>query len=89
MADQPVTYVKFSAGSGQVIERLAVTAADHVQLRGTGWVEKDSTAGKRVINPKKTDDMTGVSATAITAHQAAAVSGASDAKPSTAVAKDK
>jgi hypothetical protein len=72
--NEPVSYVKLSS-TGDVIERTALTPTDHVQLRGTGWVEKESDDGRRVTNPKKGDTVEGISATSVTAHAAAAQTG--------------
>jgi hypothetical protein len=69
--NESTTYVKLSS-SGDVIEREAVTPHDHVQLRGTGWVLKDSDFGHRVTNPKKSDNADGEVSTSVTAHAAAA-----------------
>lgn len=71
MAQEPVVYVKLGS-DGNVIEREALTPADHVQFKGTGWVLKDSAHGRRVTNPKKGDTAEGESATSVTAHAAAA-----------------
>ncbi len=69
--DETVIYVKLGS-DGNVIEREALTPTDHVQLRGTGWVTKDSDDGRRVTNPKKGDSAEGQPATSVTAHAAAA-----------------
>jgi hypothetical protein len=69
--NEPVAYVKLSS-TGDVIEREAVTPTDHVQLRGTGWVEKNGEDGRRVTNPKKGDSVEGLPSTSVTAHAAVA-----------------
>lgn len=74
MADadnKTTTYVKLGS-DGNVIEREALTPTDHVNFKGTGWVLKDSTAGRRIVSPKKTDDVSTQSASSVTAHAAAA-----------------
>jgi len=80
--NEQVVYVKLGR-DGEIIERAAATPADHVQFRGTGWVRKDSTAGKRVTNPKKSDDVSKLSASAVTAHAAAASVGAGETSTKT------
>lgn len=68
---KPVVYVKLGR-DGEVIEREALTPTDHVNFKGTGWALKDSNAGRRVTSPKKSDDVTGLTAASVTAHAARA-----------------
>lgn len=68
--NETTTYIKIGRDGG-VIEREALTPSDHAQFRGTGWVAKDSAAGKNVLSPKKTD-VSKLTAAAVTAHAAAA-----------------
>lgn len=73
MADAKDTAIYVKLGSdGKLIEREASTPSDHVNFRGTGWVAKDSAAGKRVASPKKSDDVSNLSPTSVTGHAAAA-----------------
>lgn len=80
---ETTTYVKLGR-EGQLIEREAHSPSDHVNFKGTGWVLKDSAAGKRVTSPKKTDDVSGLSAASVTAHAARAQLDGESVTPPTA-----
>ncbi len=85
MADSNNVYLKIGR-DGELIERVAHSPSDHVNFQGTGWVLKGSDVGKQLTSSKKFD-ASGLPASSVAGHAAAANTNASGDAP-TASAKD-